>query len=165
MNTDSATPVSLFSTVWKLSPGVSEKQLRFRQSFQSARPMSGMPWGPLCVMVKFTERRKCSSSGCSEPSTLLNGTGSVRMLTSPVSARYAYTPATSHSGSSLKPPPMSALPFLVSGWYWCHAEPSSIWVEAMSMMRSRARSGMRCTKPSRSWLESRKPMPRPMPDS
>ena len=33
------------------------------------------------------------------------------------------------------------------------------------MMRSRARSGTRCTKPSRSWFESRKPMPRPMPVS
>ena len=32
-------------------------------------------------------------------------------------------------------------------------------------MRSRARSGTRWTKPSRSWFESRKPMPRPMPVS
>ena len=29
--------------VWKLSPGSLEKQFRFRQSFQSARPMSGRP--------------------------------------------------------------------------------------------------------------------------
>lgn len=35
----------------------------------------------------------------------------------------------------------------------------------MSMMRCRARSGTRCTKPSRSWFESRKPIPRPMPVS
>ena len=33
------------------------------------------------------------------------------------------------------------------------------------MIRSRARSGTRCTKPSRSWFESRKPMPRPIPVS
>ena len=33
------------------------------------------------------------------------------------------------------------------------------------MMRSRARSGTRCTNPSRSWFESRNPMPRPMPVS
>ena len=43
MNTDSATPPALFSVVWNDSPGVSEKQLRLRQSFQSARPMSGSP--------------------------------------------------------------------------------------------------------------------------
>ena len=30
-------------------------------------------------------------------------------------------------------------------------------------MRSRARLGMRCTKPRRSWLESRNPIPRPIP--
>ena len=36
MNTDSATPPARFSVVWKLSPGVLEKQLRLRQSFQSA---------------------------------------------------------------------------------------------------------------------------------
>ena len=41
MNTDSATPPSRFSVVWNDSPGVSEKQLRLRQSFQSARPISG----------------------------------------------------------------------------------------------------------------------------
>ena len=32
-------------------------------------------------------------------------------------------------------------------------------------MRSRARAGTMWTKPSRSWLESRNPMPRPIPDS
>ncbi len=60
---------------------------------------------------------------------------------------------------------MSLLPRLVSGWYWWYALPSANCVEAMSMMRSRARSGTRCTKPSRSWFESRNPMPRPIPDS
>ena len=94
-----------------------------------------------------------------------NGTGSSRMPTSPVSLMYAATPAISHSGSSLKPEPMSLFPRFVSGWYWWYAEPSSNCVDAMSMMRSRARSGMRCTKPSRSWLESRKPIPRPIPVS
>ena len=51
MNTDSAFPLSKFEQVWKLSPGVEEKQLRFRQSFQSALPMRGRPWGPLWEMV------------------------------------------------------------------------------------------------------------------
>ena len=46
MNTDSATPPSRFSVVWNDSPGVSEKALRLRQSFQSARPINGRPWGP-----------------------------------------------------------------------------------------------------------------------
>lgn len=46
MNTLSATGPSLGPVVWKLSPGSSEKQLRFKQSFQSARPMRGSPWGP-----------------------------------------------------------------------------------------------------------------------
>ena len=39
------------------------------------------------------------------------------------------------------------------------------WVAARSRMRWRARSGTRWTKPSKSWYESRKPRPRPMPDS
>ena len=46
MKTDSATPPSRFWVVWNDSPGVSEKQLRLRQSFQSARPISGSPCGP-----------------------------------------------------------------------------------------------------------------------
>jgi hypothetical protein len=46
MNTDSATPPAWFCVVWNDSPGSVEKQLRFRQSFQSARPMRGNPWGP-----------------------------------------------------------------------------------------------------------------------
>ena len=46
MKIDSATPPLRFSVVWNDSPGVSEKQLRFRQSFQSARPMRGRPCGP-----------------------------------------------------------------------------------------------------------------------
>ena len=46
MNTDSATLPSLFVVVWKDWPGVSEKQFRLRQSFQSARPINGNPCGP-----------------------------------------------------------------------------------------------------------------------
>ncbi len=42
--------------------------------------------------------------------------------------------------------------------------PAIGWL-ARSRMRWRARSGTMCTNPSRSWFESRKPMPRPMPDS
>ncbi len=34
-------PSPLFSVVWQLSLGSQEKQFRFRQSFQSALPMSG----------------------------------------------------------------------------------------------------------------------------
>ncbi len=58
MNTDSATPPGWFSVVWKDSPGVSEKQLRFRQSFQSARPMSGRPCGPIRSRVYWTDRSR-----------------------------------------------------------------------------------------------------------
>ena len=46
MKTDSATLPSLLVVVWNDWPGVSEKQFRFRQSFQSARPISGNPCGP-----------------------------------------------------------------------------------------------------------------------
>ena len=46
MNTDSALPPARLAVVWNDSPGVSEKQLRFRQSFQSARPISGSACGP-----------------------------------------------------------------------------------------------------------------------
>ena len=49
MNTLSATGPSLGPVVWKLSPGSLLKQFRFRQSFQSARPISGRPCGPLWV--------------------------------------------------------------------------------------------------------------------
>ncbi len=56
-----------------------------------------------------------------------------------------------------------------SGWNQYHRcgrrPPSGSWVAARSRIRWRARSGTRWTKPSRSWLESRKPRPRPMPDS
>ena len=47
MKTLSATGPSLGPVIWKLSPGCSEKQFRFRQSFQSARPISGRPWGQM----------------------------------------------------------------------------------------------------------------------
>ena len=53
----------------------------------------------------------------------------------------------------------------MSGWYWWYAPPVGSCVEAMSRSRSRARAGTMWTKPSRSWLESRNPIPRPMPDS
>ena len=36
----------LLPVVWYDSSGVSEKQFRLRQSFQSARPMRGRPCGP-----------------------------------------------------------------------------------------------------------------------
>ena len=39
------------------------------------------------------------------------------------------------------------------------------YIEAISRIRCLAASGIRCTNPSRSWHESRNPMPRPMPDS
>ncbi len=67
MKTDSATPPPLFSVVWKASPGVSLKQLRLRQSFQSARPMSGSPWGPRRSSVYSIARTRCWYSGASEP--------------------------------------------------------------------------------------------------
>ena len=51
MNTDSAEPPGRFSVTWKLSPGVAEKQFRFRQSFQSALPMSGSRCGPRLRIV------------------------------------------------------------------------------------------------------------------
>ncbi len=47
MKTDSAVTPSWFVVVWNDSPGVVEKQLRLRQSFQSARPMSGSLCGPI----------------------------------------------------------------------------------------------------------------------
>ncbi len=60
MKTDSACPPVTFSVVWNGSPGVSEKQLRFRQSFQSARPISGSPCGPSRPRVYSSDRVKCS---------------------------------------------------------------------------------------------------------
>jgi hypothetical protein len=54
MKTDSATPPSLFSVVWNDSPGVSEKQLRLRQSRQAVRPdaVQGVPDGALEMLVE-----------------------------------------------------------------------------------------------------------------
>lgn len=87
MNTDSALPPSLFSVVWNDSPGSVEKQLRLRQSFQSARPMSGRPCGPRLASTCSNERTRCSHSGTSLPGSLSNGTGSSRIASSPVSLR------------------------------------------------------------------------------
>lgn len=85
MNTDSATPPAWFSVVWNDSPGSVEKQLRLRQSFQSARPISGRPCGPRFSTVNWNERVRCSNSGTSEPGSLSKGTGSSRIEASPVS--------------------------------------------------------------------------------
>ena len=52
MNTDSATPPGRLGAVWNDSPGRSENTLRLRQSFQSARPISGSPCGPSRSRVK-----------------------------------------------------------------------------------------------------------------
>ena len=87
MNTDSATPPLWFCVVWNDSPGSVEKQLRFRQSFQSARPISGRPWGPRLARVNPNERTRCSQSGTSVPSVLSKGTGWSRIVRSPVSLR------------------------------------------------------------------------------
>jgi hypothetical protein len=51
INTDSATGPSLGPKVWKDSPGSLEKQFKFRQSFQSARPINGRLCGPLWLTV------------------------------------------------------------------------------------------------------------------
>ena len=45
--TDSAFLPSLLVQVWNESLGSLLKQLRLRQSFQSARPISGSPCGPM----------------------------------------------------------------------------------------------------------------------
>ena len=87
MNTDSAFPLSKLEQVWKLSPGVEEKQFRFRQSFQSALPISGKPWGPLWETVYPIQRLKCSKRLFAFVSSLLNGTFSSRIDQSPVSER------------------------------------------------------------------------------
>jgi hypothetical protein len=57
MNTDSATPPVTFPVVWNDSPGTAEKQLRLRQSFQSAQPVRAepvqcVPQRPFQVLVK-----------------------------------------------------------------------------------------------------------------
>jgi hypothetical protein len=70
MNTDSATPPSRFSTVWNDSPGVDENAFRFRQSFQSARPIRGRPCGPRRSSVYPAARARCSWSGVSDPGSL-----------------------------------------------------------------------------------------------
>ena len=115
MNTDSAFPLSKFEQVWKLSPGVEEKQFRLRQSFQSALPIRGRPWGPLWETVYPIHLLRCSKRLFALVSSLLKGTCSSRIDQSPVSERYEYVQATSHNGSSLKPPPISAFPFLSNG--------------------------------------------------
>ena len=118
MNTDSAEPPAWFSVVWNDSPGSLEKQLRFRQSFQSARPMSGKPCGPRLARVNSNDLARCSNREAACASSLSNGTCSSRIDQSPVSLRYAATPRMSQSGSSLNPDPTSLFPRLVRGWYW-----------------------------------------------
>ena len=79
INTDSATGPSEGPLVWKDSPGSDEKQFKFRQSFQSARPINGSLCGPRCVTVKLKERRRCSIKGTAVSSLLSNGTDSSRI--------------------------------------------------------------------------------------
>ena len=117
IKTLSATGPSLAPVIWKLSPGCAEKQFRLRQSFQSALPISGRPWGPRCDAVKEKLRRKCSIRGCASEASLSKSTDSLRILQSPVSRRYASVPAMSHRGSSLNPLPTARFPFFVRGWY------------------------------------------------
>ena len=85
MNTDSAVRPCLLPVVWNDSSGVSEKQLRFRQSFQSARPMSGSPCGPRLSSTWWNERFRCSKSGAALFGSLSKGTLSSRIAKSPVS--------------------------------------------------------------------------------
>ena len=118
MKTDSAVRPVRLPVVWKDSPGVSEKQLRLRQSFQSARPIKGSPCGPRFCSTWWNERFRCSKSVAAFFGSLSKGTVSRRIAKSPDSLMYAAVPEISHSGSSLKPEPTSLLPRLVSGWYW-----------------------------------------------
>ena len=87
MTTDSATGPSLGPVIWKLSPGWAEKQLRFRQSFQSALPMSGSPCGPRCVQMNRKLRRRCSMSGAALSGSQSNVTLSSKIDQSPVSRK------------------------------------------------------------------------------
>ena len=118
IKTDSATGPSEGPVVWNGSPGSVEKQFKFRQSFQSARPMRGSLCGPRWVLVYSKERRRCSYSGAAFSFWLSKSTISFKIEKSPVSFRYAETAAISQRGSSLKPLPISRFPFLVRGWYW-----------------------------------------------
>ena len=118
MKTDSAVRPVRLPVVWNDSPGLSEKQFRFRQSFQSARPMSGRPWGPRLWRTWWNERFRCSRSGAASYGSLSKGTVSFRIPRSPDSLMKAAVPAMSQSGSSLKPEPTSLFPRFVSGWYW-----------------------------------------------
>ena len=79
INTDSATDPSEGPVVWKGSPSSLEKQFRFRQSFQSALPISGSLCGPRCVTVNWKDRFRCSNRGSSVPFLQSNGTGSSRI--------------------------------------------------------------------------------------
>ena len=56
---------SLGPVIWKLSPGCSEKQFRFRQSFQSARPISGRPWGQMGMGVAEAPAQMLHQGLCS----------------------------------------------------------------------------------------------------
>ena len=60
IKTDSATLPSLLVVVWKDCPGSSEKVFRFRQSFQSARPISGSHAARAESSVYCMLRRRCS---------------------------------------------------------------------------------------------------------
>ena len=83
MKTDSAVRPVRLPVVWNDSPGVSEKQLRLRQSFQSARPMSGRPWGPRLSSTWWNERFRCSKSDAASFGSLSKGTVSFRIPKSP----------------------------------------------------------------------------------
>ena len=117
--TDSARPALRIGAVWKDSSGSVECALRLRQSFQSARPISGSPCAPRRVQRVARARppgdRASSRRRPARPRT------ERRHRAGPRGRSRARTPrrsSTSQSGSSLKPLPISLLPVRVSGWYW-----------------------------------------------
>src|SRR5665647_755525 len=61
MNTDSATPPPWFSVVWNDSPGVVEKQLRLRQSFQHTVTHKGPHGLPLIGRADWND---CLNLNC-----------------------------------------------------------------------------------------------------
>ena len=165
MNTDSATPPGRLGAVWKDSPGWSEKTLRLRQSFQSARPISGNPCGPSRSSVKSMHRRRWSWSGVSEPSALSHAHGLVEDRQ--VAGLLDVGRDREHQPRRVVVEPGADVVIAALGERLVLVVRAAVGeLRGGDVEDPRPGPlGDHVDSPSRSWFESRKPIPRPMPDS
>ena len=127
---------SLGPVIWKLSPGCSEKQFRFRQSFQSARPMSGRPWGQMGA-GKVEAAAQVLHQGLRLGGIVVKG--NLLLQNGPVAGLSQVGGGTGNEPQRVIVEAGADVPIALfgQGLVLVVALPSSNWVAAISRMRSR----------------------------